>query len=250
MKKKKKKMAKPHVTSFDFQPGRILARKYEVVTLLGSGWEGEVYLVREKESGIERTAKIFFPQRNVHNRAIKFYAKKLHRLRHCPILIQYHTQERITFCRMPITFLISEYVEGELLFQFLKKQPGKRLTAFEGLHLLHELAAGVEIIHQAREYHGDLHDENIIVRRRGLSFNVKLVDMYNWGAPNTENIRDDVCDLIRLFYDAIGGAQHYARQPQEIKNVCCGLKRSLIVRKFRTAGHLRNYLETMPWRRM
>jgi serine/threonine protein kinase len=249
MRKKKRKIKIPHITSFDFKPGRILARKYEVVTLLGSGWEGEVYLVREKESSIERTAKIFFPQRNVHNRAIKFYARKLHRLRHCTILIQYYTQESITFRRMPVTFLVSEYVEGELLCQFLKKQPGKRLTAFEGLHLLHELAAGVETIHEAHEYHGDLHDENIIVRRRGLSFNVKIVDMYNWGAPNTENIRDDVCDLIRIFYDAIGGARHYARQPQEIKNICCGLKRSLIVQKFRTAGHLRSYLETMAWRR-
>lgn len=249
MKKRKRKVTQPCITSFEFQPGRIFVRKYEVMSLLGSGWEGEVYLVREKAIGVERAAKFFFPQRNINNRALKFYAQKLHRLRHCPILIQYHTQEQITYRRTPITFLVSEYVEGELLSQFLKKQPGKRLTPFEGLHLLHELAAGVEIIHRAREYHGDLHDDNIIVRRHGLSFNVKLVDMYEWGAPKIENIRDDVCDLIRLFYDAIGGAQHYARQPQEIKNVCCGLKRSLIVRKFRTAGHLRHYLETMSWRR-
>jgi tRNA A-37 threonylcarbamoyl transferase component Bud32 len=246
--RQKKKTKQQCITSFSFQPGRVLARKYEVVKPLGSGWEGEVYRVRERDSGIERTAKFFFPQRNLHNRATKFYAKKLHRLRHCPILIQYHTQERITFRRMPITFLVSEYVEGQLLINFLKKQRGKRLTPFEGLHLLHELASGVELIHKAREYHGDLHDENVIVRRKGLSFNVKIVDMYNWGAPNTENICDDVCDLIRIFYDAIGGARHYARQPQEIKGICCGLKRSLIVRKFRTAGHLRHYLETMSWK--
>ncbi len=33
--------------SFNLSPGRILAKKYEVVSLLGSGWEGEVYLIRE-----------------------------------------------------------------------------------------------------------------------------------------------------------------------------------------------------------
>jgi tRNA A-37 threonylcarbamoyl transferase component Bud32 len=138
-------------------------------------------------------------------------------------------------------------VEGELLKDFLVHQFGKRLTPFEGLHLLHVLATGVESIHQAHEYHGDLHQENIIIRRQGISFYVKLVDMFNWGAPSAENIRDDVCDLIRIFYDAIGGVKFYAKLPSEIKNICCGLKRSLIIRKFRTAGHLRRYLETMQW---
>jgi len=235
------------ISSFDFQPGRTLVNKYEIVSLLGSGWEGEVYKVRERAIGIERAAKFFFPQRNIRNRAIQFYAKKLHKLHHCPIVIQYLTQEHMVFRKTPITFLVSEYVEGELLGTFLKKQPGKHLHAFEGLHLLHALAAGVEEIHRVREYHGDLHDDNIIIKRSGLSFHVKLVDIYDWGAPSAMNIRDDVCDLIRLFYDAIGGAKFYAKQRAEIKEICCGLKRTLITRKFKTAGHLRHYLEAMTW---
>lgn len=236
------------VDSFDLEPGRILVKKYEIISLLGSGWEGEVYRVREKTIGVERAAKFFFPQRNYHNRATKFYARKLHKLRHCPILIQYHTQENVRLRGMTVTVLLSEYVEGELLSDFLKQQTGRRLTPFEGLHLLHELATGVELIHQAREYHGDLHDDNIIVRRQGLSFNVKLVDMYNWGTPSAENIRDDVCDLIRVFYDVIGGAHFYAKHPPVVKEIVCGLKRSLIVRRFRTAGHLRRHLERMSWK--
>lgn len=241
------KKRKQRIESFNLLPGRIIAGKYEVVCPLGSGWEGEVYRVRERNTGVERAAKVFFPQRNKHNRATKFYARKLHRLRHCAILIQYHTQERINLYGEPTTVMISEYVEGELLSDFVTRQPGKRLTPFEGLHLLHALASGVEQIHRAREYHGDLHDDNVIIKRRGLSFIVKLVDMYNWGPPDAENIRDDVCNLIRVFYDVLGGAQRYAKMPQEIKEICCGLKRSLIIRKFRTAGHLRQYLQNMPW---
>ena len=80
------------IETFDLYPGRILARKYEVISLLGTGWEGEVYKVRESATGIERAAKFFFPQRNPRDRTVNFYAKKLHKLRHCPILIQYHTQ--------------------------------------------------------------------------------------------------------------------------------------------------------------
>ena len=105
--------------SFGLYPGRILARKYEVLSLLGAGWEGEVYKIREIATGIERAAKFFFPLRNPRDRAINFYAKKLHKLRHCPILIQYHTQEKIIFGRKPLTFLVSDYVEGELLSGFL-----------------------------------------------------------------------------------------------------------------------------------
>lgn len=98
-----------------------------------------------------------------------------------------------------------------------------------------------------KEYHGDLHTDNIIVQRYGLGFDLKLLDFYHWGTPKPENINDDVINLVRILYDAVGGQRHYKKQPQEIKDICCGLKRSLILKKFRTAGHLREHLETLTW---
>ena len=240
-------MKNSEINSFDLQPGRILARKYEVIELLGAGWEGEVYLIREVATGIERTAKIFFPQRNLKDKSVVFYAKKLHALHHCPVTIQYSSQETIIFRNTPITMLISEYVEGELLSHFIKRQPGKRLSPFTALHLLHSLATGMECIHNSGEYHGDLHCENIIVQRYGLRFDLKLLDMINFGTPKKENLRDDTIDMIHIFYQALGGAQHYSKQPAEIKAICCGLKRSLILKKFKNATQLRQYIETMQW---
>ncbi|MDH5369355.1 MAG: serine/threonine protein kinase, partial [Gammaproteobacteria bacterium] len=131
-----------NISQFNLQPGRILARKYKVVSLLGAGWEGEVYLIKEIATDIERTAKIFFPQRNIKDKTVLFYAKKLHKLHHCPITIQYSSQESIIFRGITVTMLISEYVEGELLSQFIDRQPGKRLNPFEALHLLYSLAVG------------------------------------------------------------------------------------------------------------
>ena len=244
---KKQKNKPPVITSFDLRPGRIIAKKYEIESFLGDGWESEVYLVKECATGIERTAKLFFPQRNIHDRALKFYARKLHKLRKCPIVIQYSAQDTIIYRRTSISFLVSEYVEGELLTNYLVRQPGNRLLPFQALHLLYALACGIESIHSVGEYHGDLHSDNIIVQRVGLRFELKLVDMFHWGAPSAENIRDDVIDLIQIFYDALGGRKHYAKQPREIKDICCGLKRSFISRKFRTAGKLRSYLESMQW---
>ena len=235
------------IERFDFAAGDVLADKYEIRSQLGTGWEGEVYLVRELATGIERAAKFWYPHRNQRNRAVRFYAKKLHKLRHCPILIQYHTQETIDVDGTPVRFLVSEFVEGELLRQFVARQSGGRLPVFQALHLLHALAVGIEPIHNMREYHGDLHDENIIIRRRGISFDLKCVDMFHWGKASSENTQEDVLNLVRIFYDAVGGPRRYAQQPDVVKAICRGLKRSLILRQFRSAGQLRQYLETMQW---
>ena len=233
--------------NFDLPPGVVIANKYEVVEKLGGGWEGEVYLVKERIVKIERTAKLFYPKRNVHDRASNFYAKKLHKLRHCPIIIQYHTQDTFYFHGVPIRILISEYVEGDRLSQFIARQRGKRLSPFQALHMLYALVRGIECVHKQGEYHGDLHTDNIIVQRYGLTFDVKVIDMFHWGAPRAENIHDDVVDLVKLFYESLGGKKFYKQQPQEIKSIVCGLKRSFILKKFRNASKLREYLETMQW---
>ncbi len=235
------------INSFSLRPGRVIGGKYLVEVKLGAGWEGEVYKVVESRTGIRRAAKVFFPQRNVGDRAVKFYAKKLERLRRCSIVIKYHHSETLRQHGVPVTCLISEYVEGELLHDFIARQPGKRLHPFEALHLIHTLARGLEEIHKVREYHGDLHDGNVLVSRHGVFFDVKLVDFYHWGAPTARHMRDDVADLIRLLYDAVGGRRWYGSQPAEIRAVCRGLRRDLIASAFPTTRHLREFLESFSW---
>jgi serine/threonine protein kinase len=235
------------VESFELAPGRILAKKYEVIAVLGSGWEGEVYRIRETSTGIERAAKLFFPQRNRRNKSAKSYATKLHKLRDCPIVIHYHTEETVVVRRTPITVLVSEYVEGELLSAFLERQPRKRLHPFQALHLLHALITGIADIHHRREYHGDLHSENVIVTRHGLGFELKILDLIQWEAPKREAMQDDICDAVRIFYDALGGARTYSHQSQQIKSIIRGNKRSLILKRFPTAMHLKAHLENFQW---
>ncbi len=233
------------IDSFDFEPGRVLSRKYKIIERLGVGWEGEVYKLEELETGIERAAKFFFPERNQKNKALKFFAKKLHKLRSCSILIHYNTMEEIQFRRQRIFYLVSEYVEGLMLSQYIESRKGKRLDTYQALHLLYELAKGMEEVHRHREYHGDLHTDNVILRRVGLHFDLKLIDLFHWNGASHENIEEDTMKLIQIFHEAIGGSKHYSKQPKEIKQLVCGLKRSLLRKKFRTAGQLRRYLETM-----
>jgi len=240
-------MVTPRLKHIRLPTGTMLTDHYQILERLGMGWEGEVYLVRELATDIDRTAKLFLPQRNVRNRTLKFYARKLHKLRQCPIVIQYHSHDRFIWRGVPVAFMISEFIDGELLSSYVHRQRGKRLPPFQAVHLLHALASGIECIHAMGEYHGDLHEDNVIVQHSGLGFELKLIDLYHWGQPSAANIRNDVFMLIRLFYDVLGGQRHYAGQPPAIKAICSGLKHSLIARKFRTAGQLRDYLETMEW---
>ncbi|MEZ4649896.1 MAG: protein kinase [Candidatus Eisenbacteria bacterium] len=241
------KSQKPKIESFDFEPGRILAKKYEVVRRLGGGWEGEVYGVRELSSKVERAAKLFFPHRNENRRASTRYARKLHKLRDTRVVIQYHTEEVLRVRGHDVVLLISELVEGELLAAFVKRQPKSRLDPFRAIHLLYAIVRGLEAIHRHGEYHGDLHSKNVIVARSGLSFDLKMLDMIAWNARVRECQQDDICDAIRIFYDSLGGAKAYSKQPSEVKEICRGLKRSLILERFPRASHLRLWLEELEW---
>lgn len=236
------------ITAYNFEPGLVLARKYEIVSQIETGIEGELYMLNERATGIERTAKFFFPHRNPQNRVANFYAKKLHKLRHCKILMQYRTQETISYEGTPVTFLVSDFIEGDFLPDFLETLPGKRFSLFEGLHFLHALARGLEQVHMALECHGHVTKENIMVTRHGLGFQVKLVDLVQASTQTKpETIREDVYNILKVFYESIGGARVYAKLPEEIKEIFCGLRRSLVAKKFRNAGALRRHLETMRW---
>lgn len=232
---------------FNFSPGAKISKKYQVIKKLGQGWEGEVYQVKEIATGIERAAKFFFPKRNKNNKSTKLYAKKLHKLRTCSILIQYMTQESLNFQGQEVMYLVSDFVEGETLEAFVKKFPGNRLTPFQAVNLLYTLVKGMEEIHLKKEHHGDLHTENIIVSGYGLKFDVRVLDMFYKPGAKPEDYRYDLVECIRTFYEILGGQKYYSRQPKAVKKICCGLKQSLIIKKFKNLTGLRVYLENMTW---
>ena len=240
-------MAKNNILHFDFPEGKVLSGKYVVERKLGDGWEGEVYKVREIKTHIPRAVKFYYPVRNPKGKTATLYSQKLNRLADCRIIMQYAHQDWITFRRQRVEFLVSEYIEGQVLEQYLAGKPGKRLTPFEALHILDALCRGMATVHSLGEYHGDIHLDNILIQRKGLVFQVKLIDFFYWSGPKRENIFTDVLDLVRVLYDLVGGAKHYAKMPPQIKAICCGLKKSLIRKKFRTAGQLHRALHQLEW---
>jgi RIO-like serine/threonine protein kinase len=229
---------------FDLAPGRRVGR-YQIERALGSGYEGEVYAVVERATGIHRAAKFYYPQRDPRGKAAIAYARKLDALRHCPILLQYLHQEVVTVARQKVTVVVSELVEGIKLSEFLDHSP--KLSTFEALHVLYTLARGIAPIHARGEYHGDIHDDNIMIRRRGIGFDVKLIDFFDLGKPTRAKIRKDVLNLVMVFHTIVGGRDSYADQPRVVKEIIRGLKDSLILKHFQTAGDIQRHLETLHW---
>jgi RIO-like serine/threonine protein kinase len=235
------------VRRFDFPPGRIVAGKYEIERPLGSGWEGEVYVIVERNTGIRRAAKFYYPHRDPMGKAAIAYARKLDALRHCPILMQYHHQEIAYVKRRKVTVVIGELVEGQKLSEFLETQARQRLSTFEALHVLYALARGIAPIHALGEYHGDIHEHNIMIRRKGINFEVRLLDFFDLGRPTRSKIHKDVLNLIQVFYLITGGRAAYPQQPAVVKQIVRGQKDSLILERFESAGDILRHLDTLEW---
>src|SRR5210317_1508654 len=107
---------------YDLQPGRTLGRNYFIVDFLGAGWEGEVYKVEERRTGVLRAAKIFYEGRRLSNIQLQRYAKKLQRLRRCPIITQYLHRDVARVGKETVEILVSDLAEGIMLSSYLDQQ--------------------------------------------------------------------------------------------------------------------------------
>lgn len=232
---------------FNLSEGRVIGNRYTVLQKLGSGTEGEVYKVCENLTKQIRAIKLYYPKKNPKFKTSIIYSNKLNKLKDCPIVLNYISHEVLNLRSEKVACLTCEFIEGELVSEFVEKQKGKRLDIFPALHLVYSLVVGLESIHLNGEYHGDLHIDNVIIKKFGLQFDIKILDFFHWGDSKKENRKEDIIKLINIFYEILGGQKRYKNLPPSIKNIICGQKRTLILQKFKTITQLRLHLENMDW---
>lgn len=235
------------IKEFGFQEDQILNKKYRISSKLGTGWEGEVYAIEEINTGIVRAAKFFYPARNNKNKTLIGYAKKLNNLNDTPIIIKYISQEEVLFKGQKILYLISEYIEATSLEDYINSSKKNSISLFEAVHIFYQLVKGVEQIHLKGQFHGDLHTGNVLLRRKGLAFEIKLIDLFLWKGNKREFQRSDILELINIFYELLGGQKNYAKLPHSIKQIICGRKSNLILKKFPRISTLSVTLENLSW---
>lgn len=232
---------------FNLTSGKIIGGRYQILERVGAGFEGEVYKVQETHTKRLRAIKLFYPHRNIKHKVSIKASQKLDKLADCPIVVNYHSHELINIKRQKIACITCEFIEGEILGSFVNKQRGKALNIFPAIHLLYSLVTGLEYIHLEGEYHGDLHTDNIIIKRFGLEFDIKIIDFHHWGDSKKDNRDEDIIKTIRIFYDILGGSKRYNKMPPSVKYIICGLKRNLILKRFKNISDLKYHLEIMDW---
>ena len=153
------------------QHASLLGQKithYQILTLLGVGGMGEVYLAEDTRLG-RRVALKVLPAELTSNKELlqrlEQEARAASALNHPNILTIYETGEA-----NDVRFIAAEYVGGETLRECLRRE---RFTVSETLDIAMQIVAALEAAHRAGIVHRDVKPENVILRKDGL---VKLLD--------------------------------------------------------------------------
>jgi Tol biopolymer transport system component/serine/threonine protein kinase len=141
---------------------------YRVLSLIGAGGMGEVYLAEDTRLGRKVGLKLLpaaFTGNPDRVRRFEQEAKAASALNQ-PNILTIHEIGEIDNCH----FIVSEYVEGETLRQRMKD--GK-MASRAALDVATQVASALAAAHAARITHRDIKPENVMVRPDGL---VKVLD--------------------------------------------------------------------------
>ncbi len=151
-----------------FKPGTSLANRYEIISELGKGGMGEVYLAEDTNLKRQVAVKVL-PQPFAldKERLARFgrEARLLASLSH-PNIATIHGLEKSDDQQ----FLVMELVKGNTLAEMLKKGP---VPVDETLEICRQIAEGLESAHEKGIIHRDLKPANIKVTPEGK---VKVLD--------------------------------------------------------------------------
>lgn len=141
---------------------------YRILSTLGAGGMGRVYLAEDSRLGRKVALKTLAPGRIHGARALSRFeqeARAASALNHPNILTIYEVGQF-----EGASFIASEFVDGMTLREKLARG---RLDADSTLEIAIQVAAGLSAAHAAHIEHRDIKPENIILRDDGL---VKIVD--------------------------------------------------------------------------
>ena len=142
--------------------------RYKILSLLGAGGMGEVYLAQDKRLGRKVALKLLkqsLIQDAERVRRFEQEARSASALNHPNILTIHEISEADE-----LQFIATEFVEGQTLRQRLKDA---RMTVQEAIGVATQVASALNAAHSARIIHRDIKPENIMLRPDGL---VKVLD--------------------------------------------------------------------------
>jgi serine/threonine protein kinase/Flp pilus assembly protein TadD len=165
----------PSATSL-LNPGYLLAGRYEIVALLGSGGMGEVYEAEDKELGGKIALKVIHPQMSFDPATLDRFRREVQLARQvthpnvCRVFDIGHHQRQ----GREIIFLTMELVRGETLSARLKRT-GK-INTEEALPIAIQLCQALVAAHQAGILHRDFKCGNVMLIGAGEKVRAVVTD--------------------------------------------------------------------------
>jgi len=151
--------------------GETLDNRYRIIEKLGEGGMGEVYKAYDQELGKNVAIKLLKPEALSDDKATDQFKKEVRlsqELRHDNITATFDFKRSEEF-----PYLVMEYVEGQILTNYIYKQPNHQLDEGTFLKLASQILDGVEHAHEKGIIHRDLKSSNIMISDNGQ---VKIMD--------------------------------------------------------------------------
>ncbi|HVS83761.1 MAG TPA: serine/threonine-protein kinase [Pyrinomonadaceae bacterium] len=151
-----------------FPAGQTIGH-YEILSTLGKGGMGEVYLARDTKLDRKVALKFLpgaFTEDRDRLRRFEREARAASALNHPNILTIHEIGEADGH-----RFIATEFIDGETLRQRIATGP---LKGNEALHIVEQIASALAEAHGAGIIHRDIKPENIVLRRDGI---VKVLDL-------------------------------------------------------------------------
>ena len=145
------------------QPGTILGNRYEIVQILGEGGMGAVYKAKDIELGRVIALKVIRPELASNPEILQRFKQEL-------ILARQITDRNVIRIfdlgeAEGTKFITMEYVEGESLYQILRRQ-GK-IPVPEAVNIMRQMLSGLQAAHREGVIHRDLKPGNIMRDAQG-----------------------------------------------------------------------------------
>jgi serine/threonine protein kinase/Tfp pilus assembly protein PilF len=150
------------------ETGALLGGRYEILSLLGKGGMGEVYLAADKRINRRVALKVLNHSLVSSEDGVRRFvqeAEAVSALNH-PHIITIH---EVDTTDDGIVFFVSEFVEGQTLDRVAKKG----IPMERALDIAMQIASALSAAHEAGIVHRDIKPENVMVRPDGY---VKVLD--------------------------------------------------------------------------
>ena len=157
-------------TKYSLPGTQLLAERYLLVSRLGRGAMGQVYLANDKKFDTRRVAVKTVRQDILNSEDLQEgeAIARFGREAQAAASIQHPNTVSVTDfgeTKDGIFYLVMEYVEGETLHRLLRREG--TLPVKRAVRLLRQIADGVDAAHELHILHRDLKPANIFIMQRG-----------------------------------------------------------------------------------